>query len=125
MMTVVLMFLAPEDLSRANSLMIITKKDNGKEITVRNGDTIRIELEASGGAGFTWEAEDLDKECLELVKEETKNISEGGLVGTPITRIWQLRARKAGETVITLYYYRAWEGKEKAVDKFEIRLKIL
>jgi predicted secreted protein len=122
--TVMSVIVVPTHLTQAGSQMTITKKDNGKEMTVKKGDTIQIELEALGGAGFMWEFEDFDEGHLEIVKEETRDVSKEGFTGAAVTKVWQLRVKKAGEAAITMYYYRPWEGKDKAADKFAITLRI-
>ena len=106
--------------------LILTKQDNGKEITVKPGDIIQIELKAHGSAGYMWEFDNLDNEYFELFKKETKVINqEKGFTGAPALEIWQLRTKKQGESEIKLHHYRVWEGKEKAIDTFNIKVKIL
>jgi predicted secreted protein len=108
----------------AGSKVIISKKDDGKEITVNVGNIIHIELEQYSGTGYTWVLEKSCEDFLELIGEDTKAISRPGFVGTPVQKIWKLKAVKGGETEINLYLYRPWEGKDKAVDKFKVRIKI-
>ncbi len=112
-------------IDRAGSELIITKKDNGGEITIDKGDTFRIELEELGSAGFVWEFGDIDPKYIEVLNDESGRVAGEGLkTGAPKIRVWSLRAGKAGETVITMYYCRPWEGKEKVADKFVIRLRV-
>ena len=103
----------------------LSKQDNGKEITVKVGDIIRLELERFGSTGYEWHLDKSFKAKIELTREETKGISGKGLVGTPVLRSWKLRAVKKGETNLTLHLYRDWEGLEKAVESFSIKIKIL
>lgn len=104
--------------------MIVREEDNGKEIAVRTGDVIQIEMEVPGGAGFIWEIENLDSKHLELLKEETKGIAKDEFTGGLITKIWQLETKKSGETEVTMYCFRPWQGKDKAISKFRIKVKI-
>ncbi|MCX5906450.1 MAG: protease inhibitor I42 family protein [Deltaproteobacteria bacterium] len=105
--------------------MTITKKDHGKEIKVRKWDVIQIELETQGAAGYAWHFDALDNQFLELIKEETKDGKKNGMVGAPLTHIWQLRAIKGGETEILLHCFRVWELKDRAIDLFRIKAKII
>ena len=107
-----------------DDMVIITKQDNGKEIRVKAGDTIRIELEAIGTAGYGWYTDKLDSTYLELLSEETRAMSEEGKTGAPVTIIWRFNALKKGNTSISMDYYRKWEGIENAVDHFSIKITI-
>ena len=101
----------------------ITKQDNGKEITVKPGDIIHIELEEMGAAGYSWFVDNLNTEYLEMLSKKTKLISEGKL-GAPVLGVWLFRAKKKGSVEINMDHYRVWEGKEKATEHFSIKLLI-
>lgn len=105
--------------------MKLSKQDNGREITIGVGNIIEIQLERSGGTGYEWYLDNSYNECLERVSESTEALSGEGRVGAPVMRTWKLKAVKKGVTVVSLRLYRVWEGKEKAVDFFTIRVKIL
>jgi len=101
----------------------IKKQDNGKEITVKPGDIFCVELEEMGAAGYSWFADNLNTEYLEILSKKTKLISECKL-GGPVLGVWMFRAKKKGSAEINLDYYRVWEGKEKATEHFSIKLLI-
>lgn len=103
----------------------LSGQDNGKEITVRVGDVIQIKLKRFGGTGYEWYLDKPYGEYFELIREDAKEISRKGFVGTPVIRMWELKALKKGETKVILYLYRSWEGKEKAADRFELKVNIL
>jgi predicted secreted protein len=108
--------------------VLLNKQNNGKEIDVRIGEVIRIELERYGSTGYEWHPDKSYGEHLELIREGTEDIKKSpvkGMVGTPVRRWWEFEAFKKGETEISIYLYRGWEGKEKAVDSFKIKVKIL
>ncbi len=106
--------------------VIIRKIDNGREITLKSAETFCIELEALGGAGYTWEFNKLDGNYFELVKEETTVLSKEGYTGGPLLTTWQLKAKdKEGKTEIRLLCYRPWEGRSKAIDTFRVKIKIV
>ncbi len=103
---------------------MLTQSDRGKEITVPQGAVIQIELAAAGGTGYLWQFHDLDRDHFELVKTETVKDEKPGLVGAPYVSRWQVRAKQRGQADLQLYYFRPWEGKDKAVDKFVIKVHI-
>lgn len=109
-----------------SDLKIFKKQDNGKEITISVGEIIQIELERYGSTGYEWYLDSSYEQYFKLIREDTEEISHNKyVVGAPVKRKWQLKAVKKGEAEISIYLYRDWEGKDKAIDLFRIRLKIL
>jgi predicted secreted protein len=85
----------------------------------------QIQLEEQGGTGYTWKFESFDNEIFELLKVETKGTGRNkGYTGNQIIKIWFIKALKKGSAELAMYYYRPWEDKNKAADRFHIKLKI-
>ncbi len=101
----------------------LTRGDDGKEISIKIGNVLQIELERSGGTGYDWYLDKSYKKCFKLLREDTETRQVQGLVGTPVVKTWELRAIKRGETEIRLHLYREWEGKDQAVETFKIRVR--
>ena len=112
-----------EEVMKEENLVILSKQDQGKEIEVKVGDVVQIELEAIGTAGYQWFVESLDQEMLKLVSEETKVLHPGRL-GAPVLMVWKFEVTKEGTTEIRMGHYRSWEGIDKATDHFSVRLNI-
>jgi predicted secreted protein len=106
--------------------LLLDINSNGKKIELRVGDEIGIELKVTGSAGYAWYFDKLDPDFFELLSEERKVVTseKGDLVGTPMLKVWKLRAKKPGTSMIRMSYYRLWEGKDKAVNQFEILVDI-
>ena len=112
--------------SQAEATMIITRQDQEKEIIIQAGTIFQIQLEEKGGTGYAWEFEKFNSEYIELIKVETKSIARmEGYIGGDIVKTWHLKTLKQGTAVLTMYYYRPWEDKNKAADRFHIKLKIM
>ena len=103
--------------------VVLGKQDSGKQIDVKTGEVVQVELEAMGTAGYQWFVESLDQEILRLVSEETKVLHPGRL-GAPVLMIWKFEVIKEGTTEIKMNHYRSWEGKEQSTDHFEVSIKI-
>ncbi|MGC2423223.1 MAG: protease inhibitor I42 family protein [Nitrospirota bacterium] len=103
---------------------ILTMADNGNEIRLGPGEIIKVELKVQGGTGYNWHVDGLDESRLKLIGTETREISPRKIVGGPMQGIWSFEAVAPGDTVIRLLYYRIWEGKARAVKKFEVKLHI-
>ena len=103
--------------------VILQKQDNGKEMKIKAGQTFQIHLEAMGGTGYWWYVQSLDARHLELLSEKTKTTSDGR-VGGPVLGLWTFKAKEPGTTEIKMDYYRKWEGAEKALEKFRVKITI-
>ncbi|MFH0930015.1 MAG: protease inhibitor I42 family protein [Candidatus Moraniibacteriota bacterium] len=112
-------------MEKITSEKTITKQDNGKEISLKAGEIIQIELEENGSTGYVWQIDNLDKTYFELVAEETrKTETENNLVGAPVVGVWKIKALKKGSSSVKMDYFRSWEGRESAVDHFAVDLEI-
>ena len=103
--------------------VLLSKQDSGKQIDVKVGEVVEVELEAIGAAGYQWFVENLDQDILKLVSEETK-VPYPGRLGAPVPMIWKFEVIKEGTTEIRMNHYRSWEGKEHSTDHFEVRINI-
>lgn len=99
---------------------------NGREIKVRVGALIRVELEELGAAGYVWEIKDLDKDHFEIVSAGAVEPPEKtDCVGGPVKKTFLLRAIARGKSRLTFVHYRPWEGEENASDNFRLKVRIL
>ncbi len=108
---------------KEGNIVILTKQDSGKEIEVRVGDVVQVELPMMGAAGYQWHVQDLDTDSLKLISEETRLLSEGR-VGAPVIGIWRFEVIKEGSAEIRMEHYRAWEGVGKSIDHFYAELNV-
>jgi predicted secreted protein len=115
---------ASDECASEAKMFIVTKKQSGSEIKVKPGDTIQIELQALGSAGYSWYIDQIDAEYVELISENAKHMSEGTKVGAPAVIVRQFKAKKHGSTKIKMDYYRKWEGVGKSVDHFFLKIII-
>lgn len=103
----------------------VNKAFNGREIKLRVGGTLRVELEQAGATGYAWEVRNLDPERFELVSVETTGGPSGPEVtGAPVTKVWLIRAKQPGEAELEFLYYRPWEGEKSAADRFLLKVRI-
>jgi len=108
---------------------ILTMEDSGKEIELGLGEIIKVKLKFSGGTGYLWYMDGLDESHLKLVGEEVRDISTGNpergpVLGGPSVSSRTFKAVAPGDTSLRLLQYRVWEGKERAINKFEVKLHI-
>lgn len=106
--------------------ILLDMNSSGKRVDLKVGSEFQIELQGIGSTGYSWYFDQLDLDFFELIDEERKEIrkDQNVLTGGPFQYIWKLKPRRSGTSTIRMDYYRIWEGKEKAVQRFEVRVDI-
>jgi predicted secreted protein len=116
-------FAAATDGSAGMKKIRVDIDSSGRRIELNAGDEIQIELQGVGGTGYAWYFDELDHDFFELIDEERRIQEKGGeSVGSPTLVTWTFKAKKAGKSVIRMSYYRVWEGKDKALRRFELEV---
>ena len=105
--------------------LLLDESWNNRRIELKVGDEIQIELQGTGGTGYAWYFDEFDNEFFELIGKERKVQEKSrDLVGSPTLYTWILNAKQIGKSVIKMIYYRVWEGKDKAIRRFEVEVDI-
>jgi predicted secreted protein len=106
--------------------VVVDKSFNGREIKIRSGSMIRVELDQAGATGYAWEIHDPDKKHFEVISVKTPEPPEkSDLVGAPVKKTWLIKAMEKGKAELRFLYFRSWEVKEKAVDSFLLKVRIV
>lgn len=108
----------------ASATAIYQKKDSGKKLNVIMGNSFKIKLPSNPTTGFDWHFEGLDAKSF-MVVSSGFNPPNTKLVGAGGVDWWEIKALKPGQHKIRLLYYRVWEGKGKAVDKYQLIFNVL
>lgn len=106
-------------------MLVLNKRDQGKEVTVKLGEVVQIELEEAGGTGYLWEFTSLDKDYLVIVSIQTGRPARRQGVGFPLLKKWQLKTQKRGKTQVAMLYHRPWEEASKGAETFTVTLNII
>ena len=123
------LIVSPSPLLAADATITVTKEQGGREIALKVGTMLQIELSGQAGTGYTWMVEAAGAPNLKLMDQTTRQLNEGRpgepvRVGGPVMQVWRFRAEQPGAGEIKLAYYRPWEGVGKAVDHFRLKLRI-
>ena len=75
--------LSPSPLLAADATITVTKEQAGREIALKVGDILQIELPSRGGTGYSWFAEATGAPYLKLMSETTRQVGEAsaGITG--------------------------------------------
>ena len=117
------LMLSQSPLLAADATVTVTKEQAGREITLKVGNILLIELPGKGGTGYSWLVEGTFAPYLKLMDQTTRQLKEGRL-GGPVMQVWRFKAAQPGTCEIKMAYYRPWEGVGKAVDYFRLKLRI-
>jgi predicted secreted protein len=123
------LMLSQSPLPAAGATITVTKEQAGREIALKVGDILQIELPSRGGTGYSWLVEETFAPYLKLLDQTTRQLKEGQpggpvRVGGPVMQVWRFKAEKPGACEIKMAYYRPWEGVGKAVDHFRLKLLV-
>ncbi len=107
-------------------MVIVNKNFDNREIKVRTGAMIRVELDQLGAAGYVWGIQTLDKEYFNVLKTTTENAPpRDDSTGAPVKTMWLVRAIKEGKSVLKFIHYRPWESEKSASDSFVLKVRII
>lgn len=106
--------------------ILLDTNSSGKKVELKVGSEMQIELQGIGGTGYSWYFDQLDLDLFELIHEERREIRKepNDLAGGSLQYVWKLKSKRPGISTIRMDYYRIWEGKEKAIQRFEVRIDI-
>lgn len=86
---------------------LVTEADNGKEFTMKKGDTICIKLRAQLGTGFGWYVEK-NAPLLKQLGNPMQMQEKKGEPGAVEFQVYQFTAQDGGKGDIELFYKRPW-----------------
>jgi predicted secreted protein len=110
----------------AAATVTVNKKFNNREVKVRAGGMIRVELEELGAAGYVWTIQNLDKAHFEVVKVQTdEDRPKDDVTGAPVTKTWLIRTKTGGQSALKFIHCRPWEDAKNASDTFVLKVRIV
>jgi inhibitor of cysteine peptidase len=118
-----LLLFSPAVMASDPATLTVTRAQHGREITLKVGSILEIELPGQAGTGYSWLEQATGAPYLKLVDQTTRPDKQGRL-GGPVIQVWRFKAEKPGTTEIKMAYYRSWEGVGTAKDHFLIKLHI-
>jgi predicted secreted protein len=123
-LTFLLVWASFHSTARGADMVLLKRSDDGRSITVDAGAVIAVELEERGATGYLWLLDALDRAAFDLLSVESRSLDAPGKQGTSLVKVWRLKARQKGKTVLEFSYCRPWEGKEASLDRFMVEVTI-
>jgi predicted secreted protein len=104
-----------------NAIAVLTEADSGKIVTLTLGQTLRVELPASFGTGYSWQVTEMPP----LLKQAGS--AAGGAAqypGQTERQILTFTAATRGKGTLVLEYRRAWEKTATPAKAFSATVEI-
>ena len=89
------LLLSPSPLLAADATVTVTKEQAGREIALKVGNILLIELPGKGGTGYSWLVEETFAPYLKLMDQTTRQLKEGR-PGGPVMQVWRFKAAQPG-----------------------------
>ena len=84
---------------------VITEDDNGKSISLKNGETFDLKLKENPSTGYSWEL-NLSQGLSVLSDNYTQDPAPRGFTGVPGTHLWIIKAVTEGDQQVKGIYKR-------------------
>ncbi|OPY29935.1 MAG: Chagasin family peptidase inhibitor I42 [Methanocella sp. PtaU1.Bin125] len=115
-------FTAAYALSGGNGTMqSFNQTDNGKTITVKPGETIKIQLDENPTTGYSWA---FNATPGLTIAQDVYHEPDSDLVGAGGVHEWQIKATGTGNQQVSAVYRRSWEPVTGSEDTFVLNIKI-
>jgi predicted secreted protein len=102
-------------------MLTLNEKDNQRELSVSESETIELHLAENRTTGFRWIFKSRGEPVCELVGESFVPNSSAGAGGT---HTWQFEVKRLGRGVVALGYMRSWEQTPASTFTVKIRASV-
>lgn len=103
--------------------IVLTSDDNGTTYRMELDEEIVVALESNATTGYEWAIDELDETVVRPLGS-SYIAPTNGAVGQGGTEEWSFQALKPGTTVLSLKYWRQWEGDASIADRFEMSFEV-
>jgi len=104
----------------------LTEEDAGRQIELKPGQTLVIELPSNPSTGYSWQQQACDEAVLKPVGEiEFRQESAGAnVVGAGGVEVLRFEAAGQGTTTLELVYHRPWEKGVEPLQHFSVEIVV-
>ncbi len=105
-------------------VLLLKKSDQHRVVHVPVGQEIDVLLVAQGGTGYQWVIDEATLDHFELIGKTSAPVDTDARGGGSVQQIWHLKSTKPGMAATKMDYFRPWEGRNKAIDHFQVQVSI-
>lgn len=103
------------------TMQSFNQTDTSKTITVKPGETIKIQLDENPTTGYSWA---FNVTPGLTIAEDKYHEPDSGLMGAGGVHEWQIKATGAGSQQVSAVYKRSWEPTTGNEDTFVLNIRI-
>ncbi len=111
-------------LSCAAKPVYLTEKDNGREVTVKQGAIINVKLRSNPTTGYDWYIKEKPGNITEKSKTFIQSKTKKGILGVGGETVFTFKASSKGTGTLVLIYQRKWEEEALNSNKFVIKINV-
>ena len=108
----------------ASKETILSKADNGKQVSIHPGEELVVTLASNPTTGYTWEASNLDAAVLQQIGDAKFTSDNTARVGSGGSLTLVFKALEPGATSLVLVYHRPWEANVAPLDTFKVTVTV-
>jgi predicted secreted protein len=105
-----------------NDIVEVGEQQNGQQIELRQGQTLRVTLPEVRTAGFRWSLRDSGQRILTPLANDTN--AGSAEVGGTAQHHWDFRAAELGTTDLVFEYDRPWARAAAAARTFSVSVRV-
>jgi inhibitor of cysteine peptidase len=95
-------------------------QDGGREVPVRVGDRVLLQLPENPTTGYRWQGSFPDG----LRVEADRNLQGEPVPGAAGLRVFTVKVDRPGDYPLSLARFQAWEGAASADERFTVTLRV-
>ena len=107
---------------------VITEADNGKNISLKNGETFYLRLKENPTTGYSWQinlSQGLNNVSENYYPPKSSKDNNQPLVGAGGVRVWEIKAVTEGSQQVKSIYKRPWENITGTEENFTLNVKVI
>lgn len=103
---------------------VLKEAANGKTVTLKVGESAKIELAGNITTGYKWNVISIDENVVKIAKNKYEDSASERPIGAGGVRKITLTALKKGKTELVLAYKRSWEKNVKPLKEYKLSLVV-
>ncbi|BAY09388.1 protease inhibitor I42 family protein [Calothrix sp. NIES-2098] len=105
------------------SEVTLSQADNGKIITLKRGQILKLRLDENPTTGYRWSMSVPDSQVLQLNSDNFNQPSNAG-IGAGGQRVFAFHANNPGKAKLQMKKLREWIGEQSTIEQFEVTVQV-
>ena len=107
------------------SRIVLTEKDNGRQLRLTYGDTLTVELKSNPSTGYRWQTADAGENGVLKAEKDEFIAPDTTRCGAPGLQRLSFTPAAPGETTLHLVYVRPWQKNAPPARSFRVTVSVV